>query len=139
MFWECPFPPLVEIRENPEFHDLMREWIRVIGPGVYFGMVGFLCCLVPLVPPLGQLVLMRVLATLLNLLLVGTLLVWLLNGAPLVSMIVFKPPLWFRITPMSGLMVVLSLIRSLVFLLLELGSLLTNLISAGAVVGGYSC
>ena len=24
MFWECTFPPLVEIRENPEFHDLMR-------------------------------------------------------------------------------------------------------------------
>ena len=24
LFWECPFPPLVEIRENPEFHDLMR-------------------------------------------------------------------------------------------------------------------
>ena len=24
-FWECTFPPLVEIRENPEFHDLMRE------------------------------------------------------------------------------------------------------------------
>ena len=25
LFWECNFPPLVEIRENPEFHDLMRE------------------------------------------------------------------------------------------------------------------
>ena len=25
LFWECTFPPLVEIRENPEFHDLMRE------------------------------------------------------------------------------------------------------------------
>ena len=24
-FWECTFPPLVEIRESPEFHDLMRE------------------------------------------------------------------------------------------------------------------
>ena len=24
IFWDCPFPPLVEIRENPEFHDLMR-------------------------------------------------------------------------------------------------------------------
>ena len=23
LFWECNFPPLVEIRENPEFHDLM--------------------------------------------------------------------------------------------------------------------
>ena len=24
LFWECTFPPHVEIRENPEFHDLMR-------------------------------------------------------------------------------------------------------------------
>ena len=23
LLWECTFPPLVEIRENPEFHDLM--------------------------------------------------------------------------------------------------------------------
>ena len=22
--WECPYLPFVEIRENPEFHDLMR-------------------------------------------------------------------------------------------------------------------
>ena len=25
LFWECTFPPLVQISENPEFHDLMRE------------------------------------------------------------------------------------------------------------------
>ena len=25
LLWECTFPPLVEIRENPEVHDLMRE------------------------------------------------------------------------------------------------------------------
>ena len=24
LFWDCPYPPLVEIREYPEFHDLMR-------------------------------------------------------------------------------------------------------------------
>ena len=24
LFWECTFRPLVEIRENLEFHDLMR-------------------------------------------------------------------------------------------------------------------
>ena len=24
LFWDCTFRPLVEIRENPEFHDLMR-------------------------------------------------------------------------------------------------------------------
>ena len=41
-----------------------------------------------------------------------------------------------RITPMSGLMVALSMIRSLVFLLLELGSLLTSLRTFGVVSGG---
>ena len=25
LFGECPFPRQIEIRENPEFHDLMRE------------------------------------------------------------------------------------------------------------------
>ena len=33
-FWECLYPPLVEIRENPEFHDLMRmdksHWHRCL-------------------------------------------------------------------------------------------------------------
>ena len=33
-FWECSFPPLVAIRENPEFHDLMRldktRWPRCL-------------------------------------------------------------------------------------------------------------
>ena len=33
-FWDCPFPPLVEIRENPEIHDLMRldkaHWPRCL-------------------------------------------------------------------------------------------------------------
>ena len=34
LFWDCPFPPLVEIRESPEFHDLMRldkeHWPRCL-------------------------------------------------------------------------------------------------------------
>ena len=34
LFWDCPFPPLVAIRENPEFHDLMRldktRWPRCL-------------------------------------------------------------------------------------------------------------
>ena len=32
LFWECTFLPLVEIREHPEFHDLMEldtsSWLR---------------------------------------------------------------------------------------------------------------
>ena len=34
LFWDCPFPPLVEIRENPEFHELMEmdksSWPRCL-------------------------------------------------------------------------------------------------------------
>ena len=34
LFWDCPFPPLVEIRENHEFHDLVRmdkaHWPRCL-------------------------------------------------------------------------------------------------------------
>ena len=34
LFWDCTFPPIVEIRENPEFHDLMRldksHWPRCL-------------------------------------------------------------------------------------------------------------
>ena len=34
LFWECTFPPLVEIRENPKFHDLKRmdkgHWPRCL-------------------------------------------------------------------------------------------------------------
>ena len=34
LFWDCPFPPLVEIRESPEFHDLIRldkaSWPRCL-------------------------------------------------------------------------------------------------------------
>ena len=34
LFWECTFLPLVEVRENPEFHDLMRmdkgHWPRCL-------------------------------------------------------------------------------------------------------------
>ena len=43
MFWECTFPPLVEIRESPEFHDLMREdkahWPRCLLWHGWFPMI----------------------------------------------------------------------------------------------------
>ena len=43
LFWERPFPPLVEIREHPEFHDLV-EMDKTSWLGVCFGIVGFLFC-----------------------------------------------------------------------------------------------
>ena len=57
LFWECTFPPLVEIRESPEFHDLMREDIGLIGPGACSGTAGFPCFVVPIGAPLGLLML----------------------------------------------------------------------------------
>ena len=51
-FWDCPYPPLVEIRENPEFHDLM-SLDKAHWPSAYSGMAGYLCFLVLMVPPPG--------------------------------------------------------------------------------------
>ena len=42
IFWECPFPPLVEIREHPEFFMISLSWISRLGLGVCFGMDGCL-------------------------------------------------------------------------------------------------
>ena len=52
------------------------------------------------------------------------------------SMIQSRLPLKFLITPMSGLMVAWFLIGSLVFLLLELGFLLSSLWTLGVIGGG---
>ena len=46
LFWECTFPPLVEIRENPEFHDLMRKdkghWPRCLHWHGWLPMLSFI-------------------------------------------------------------------------------------------------
>ena len=89
---------------------ISSEWIRDIGHSVCFGMVGFLSCLVSMEPLLGLLVLQMVPVTLLNLHLVANLLVFLLNGVPLLSLLLLKPLLCFRSLLMSGLMVALFLI-----------------------------
>ena len=49
LFGQCPFPPLVVIRENPEFHDLMRMdkghwhgWLPMLSgvPGAFSSAAG---------------------------------------------------------------------------------------------------
>ena len=44
-FWECSFHPVAEIRESPEFHDLMREdkahWPRCL---LWHGWLPMLFC-----------------------------------------------------------------------------------------------
>ena len=75
LYWECTFPPLVEIRENPEFHDLMRmdkgHWPRFLA----LAWFGYPCFLGLMVSPLGLLMRLKVLVTLVKLLLGVTLLV----------------------------------------------------------------
>ena len=72
LFWDCPFPPLVEIRESPEFHDLMRldkaHWPSCL---LWHGWLPMLSGVNG--SPLGPLMLLRVVLTLLRLRLVGIL------------------------------------------------------------------
>ena len=71
LFWECTFPPLVEIRENPEFHDLMRmdkaHWPRCL---LWHGWLPMLSGVNGVSP--WALMLLRVHFTWLRMLLVGT-------------------------------------------------------------------
>ena len=130
LFWECTCPPLVDIRQNPEFHDLMRmdkeHWPRCL---LWHGWLPMLSGVMVFL--LGLPVLLIVPVTLLKLRLVVTLLGWLLSGVPLTGMIrlLFLP--WSRFTPTFGLM-----IRSLAFPHLVLVSLLTSLSLFGMLVRG---
>ena len=92
-----------------------------------FGMGGCLCCLVSIVILLGLILFLRVLITWLKLLLVVALLAWFLVGILRMDMILLLFLALYRIPPMFGLTVVLSLIRSLAFPPLVLVSLLTVL------------
>ena len=111
--------------------------MRLIDQGACFGMVGFQSCLVLMAPPLRLLMLLRVPVTWLKLRLGVTLLGMITEWSSLdecdrvevASLVPDHPNVW-------SLMVALSLIRSLVFLHLELGSLLTSLSIFGMIGGG---
>ena len=111
LFWECTFPPLVEIRESPEFHDLMREdkahWPRCL---LWHGWLPLLSG-VNGVSFLGLLMLQRVPATWLRSRLGVILLTCLRSGVPLMGMMKLRLLLLCLIIPMSGLMVALFWIR----------------------------
>ena len=133
---QWPFPPLVEIRENPEFHDLMRmekgHWPRCLFWHGWLPVLSGVDGASPWAASASER------ASYLDEAALGG------YSSRLVTE--WSPPdefdrvevlhLWSLITPMSGLMVALSLIRSLVFLHLELGSLLTSLRTTGVIGGG---
>ena len=134
LFWECPFLPLVEIRENPEFHDLMRmdkgHWPRCL---LWHGWLPILSGVNGISPWASdatesagyqaEVALGRYSSGLAA------------NGVPLMSMRIGLLH-WYLIIPMSGRMVALSLIGSLVYLLQVLGSLLISLRTAGVIEVG---
>ena len=163
LFWECTFPPLVEIRENPEFHDLIRmdkghwphcllwhgwlpklsgvngasTWAADASESAFYlvetDLGQYSAGLVSEWSLSGLLVLLIVPLILLNLRLAGILLVFLLNGVSLLSLMLLRLPLCFLTILMSGLMVALFLIGLLVCPLLALGSLLISLLPVGII------
>ena len=135
LFWECTFPPLVEIRENPEFHDLMREdkahWPRCLLWHGWLPMLSGVNGASRWAADASESAL-----TWLKLLLGSTLLGWFLSGVYLMVLMLMRSLRVCLIPPRYSLMVVWCWTRSMVFLLLVLGCLLTSLSSAGAIVGG---
>ena len=134
LFWECPFPPLVEIREHPEFHDPMRldkdQWPRCL---LWLPMLSGVNGASPWAVDASE---------------SAAYLVEVALGRYSSGLVAEWSPsdefdeaqgcfyLLCRIAQLSGRMVALSLILLLVFHLQVLGSLLTSLRTAGVVVGG---
>ena len=130
---ECTFPPLVEIRENPEFHDLMRmdkahHWPRCL---LWHGWLPMLSGVKVFL--LGLLMLLIVFFIWLRLLSVGTHLVWVLSGVSLKVLMLMRSLPVCLMLPKFGLMVVWFWTRSLAFLPLAVVFLLTSLSCAGGV------
>ena len=141
---DVPFPPLVEIRVNPEFHDLMRmdkgHWPRCLLRHGWVPMLSGVPGASPWAASAAESASHLVEAAL------GRYSSDLLAGwgesdecdeVEAASLMPDDPNVWTdgSLVPMSGLMVALSRIKSL-SLLQVLGFLLTKLRIAGVVVGG---
>ena len=135
LFWECTFPPLVEIRESPEIHDLMRmdkaHWPRCLLWHGWLPMLSGCNGGSPWAGTASESAHYLVEASLggysSGLVLVGIL---------RMGMILLQVLALYRIPPMFGLMVALSLIRLLVFPPPVLDSLLIILPLFGMFVPG---
>ena len=135
LFWECTFPPLVEIRENPEFHDLMRmdkaHWPRCLLWHGWLPMLSGVNGASPWAVDASESAAYLV-EVALGRYSSGLITEWVL----LMILIMMMLLLLCRIILMSGLMAVWFLIDLLVFLLLAPVSLLIRLNVSGGVVGG---
>ena len=131
--WGCTFSPLVEIRENPEFHDLMK---RVIGLDVCFGMGGFLYFLERMELLFWQSLLLKEPAICWSMFLELSLRSCSLTGVCLMSLMLPMLRCGYLIILMFGRMVALFLTRSPVSPRRVLGSILTVLARGGDLAGG---
>ena len=136
IFWECSFPPLVEIRENPEFHDLMREdgahWPRCLLWHGWLPMLSVVNGASPWAADASESALQLV-EIALGCYSSGLVAEWSLPDGFVADEVAARMP---DARVRFGLMVVWSWIRSLVFLLLVLVCLLTRLNTAGVTAGG---
>ena len=120
LFWDCTFPPLVEIREHPEFHDLLEmdktSWLRCL---LWHGWLPLLSG-VNGGSPWAQ-TLLRELLIFLSVLLGCILLVRFLSGGCLLVLMLRVRLEGLLRNLMFGLMVVWLMTRFLVFLLAGAG------------------
>ena len=135
LFWECTFPPLVEIRKNSECHDLMRKdkahWPRCLLWHGWLSMLSGVNGASPWAADASESAFYLV-ETALGQYSSGLVSEWNLPDGFDVDEVSARMP----DAPRFGLMVVWFWTRSLVFLLLVLGCLLTSLNSAGGITGG---
>ena len=134
LFWDCPFPPLVEIREHPEFHDLMRldkaNWPRCL---LWHGWLPMLSGINGV--PLGLSPLLKELVIFLSVLLGGILPVSFLSGGCLLVLMLRVRLEGLLRNLMFGLMVVWLMTGRLALLLL-LCALQRGSVGFGLVGGG---
>ena len=135
LLWDCTFPPPVESVNILSFMILWR-WIRLLGLGVFFGMVGYPFFLVLMAVPLALRPLLRELLIFLSVLLGGIHPVSFLSGGCLLILMLRVRLEGLLRNLMFGLMVVWLMAGCLALLLLGLGALRTGLVGFGVIGSG---
>ena len=136
LFWECPHSPLVQIRENPEFHDLIQRDKRTPGLGACFGMV---VCLPWIVLVVGRLALGELLLTFSRLVLGATSHTILMIGLVRKGLFLVLVLVLLQLIRMCGRMVAWCVMRLRMFVAGVLLFLRLLLGLAGLHLGAFVC
>ena len=136
LFWECTFPPLVGIREHPEFHDLMEMDKTSCPRCLLWHMVGYPFFSVLMTVPLGLCPLLKELLIFLGVPLGGILLVSFQSGGCLLVLMLRVRLGGLQMNLMFGLMVVWLMTRCLVFLVRGHCALLFGFVGFGLAGSG---